>query len=91
MWAIIWRLILAVTPAVAAKVMTILGFTIFSYYGITTFINTMLSSSNNAYGSITGVTHVLLNIAGFDQSISIIGSAILSRVGLMAMKRFRIA
>jgi hypothetical protein len=91
MWKLLGGFLLSLAPSLVAKVMTILGFTIFSYLGITTFINSLISSSTGSYSAVNGVVHSFLNIAGFDQALSIVGSAVISRIGLLALKRFRLA
>jgi len=82
---------MSITPALASRVMAALGFAVFAYTGITTVLNNLLSDSSGAYSSLSSVPHAFLNMAGFDQSLSILGSALATRVSLMALKQMRLS
>lgn len=81
--------LVAIGPAVVAKIMAVLGFAIFSYAGLNLLLNNYLDQMTSATGQIGGVVHALLNIAGFDQILTILGSAFLTRLSLLALKRIQ--
>jgi len=82
---------MSMTPALVSRVMAALGFAVFAYTGITTILNNFLADSSGAYSSLSSVPHALLNMAGFDQSLSILGSALSARVSLLALKHMKLS
>lgn len=81
-------LLIAIAPSLAARVMSSIGIGVISYASLTALTNTVISNVNSSYGLIGSVPLAFLNLSGFSTAITIITSAIVTRVTLTALKKF---
>ncbi len=91
MWKLLGSFLLSISPALAAKVMASLGITLFTYAGVTTFLNGFVDSANNSFDNLSltnSVVFSLLSIAGFSQAVGIMSGALSARIGLLILKKW---
>lgn len=82
--------LMSIAGSLAARVMVSLGIGVVSYIGFNTLVTAVNDQVHSAYGSAYGIPLDLLNMAGAGQAIGILTGALVTRVSLMAIKKFRI-
>ena len=83
--------LLSITGTLAARVMLSLGIGIVSFAAITTLANTLISSMQTYYGDIPTTVLQLIGLGGIGDLLAMISSAVIVRLTLVNLKRFRIS
>lgn len=84
MHAFLMKLLMWVLGGVIARVLVGAGLTLFGYGAFIGLLNFALDQINNALGGMTADMLNVLLLGGFGDVLSIVGSAMLTRVSLLA-------
>lgn len=82
--------LLAITSSIVARVLLALGMGVVSYQALSSIAEIVVDNVNNTYNNLPAAVIDILDMAGFGASLSILGSALITRAGLMAIKKLRI-
>jgi hypothetical protein len=82
--------LLSIAGSVAGRVLLALGMSIVSFAGLSTLVANVNGSIQDNYNSLPATTLQLANIGGLGDFLSIITSAFVTRVSLVALKKFRL-
>ena len=77
-----------VISSVIAKLFIALGIGLFSYYGLYELTQAMLDQIDNLIGALPSAVFQLISLAGIPQSLSIIGSAVLTSAAIKSIQLF---
>jgi hypothetical protein len=84
--ALLAPLLIWVLASAVARVFVALGIALFTYSGIIALVQGFLDSATGFIGGLPASVLALIGIAGIDQALSIIGSALLTRAAINAAK-----
>lgn len=82
------QVLMAVSVALVARVLTSLGMGVISYAAITTFVNFIVGKIMLQIGMMTGSAVMVMALAGIFEALSIILAALALKAQLLALKRF---
>jgi Protein of unknown function (DUF2523) len=86
----LWTFLIGAIGSLAVRVVLSLGLGIVSYAALTTYVSSAISSMQSQYNSIPATTLQLANLGGIGEFLAIITAAIVARVSLLLLKRFKI-
>lgn len=86
----LWAFLFSAIGSLAVRVVLSLGLGIVSYAALTTYVGNAISSMQAQYNSIPATTLQLANLGGIGEFLAIITAAIVARVSLLLLKRFKI-
>jgi hypothetical protein len=89
-WALLGPFLVSITGSIVARVLLALGMGVVSYAVLSTLASNFVSQMQSNYDALNGVVLTLLNMAGGGVSLGIIGSALITRASLMAIKKLRV-
>lgn len=87
MWAGLASFLISIAGSLAARVMLALGIGTVSYLALNTVVQSLISNVTTAYSGVGGSTLQILNLCGFGAAISILASGLVTKAGLMAVKK----
>ena len=86
-----WGTFLAGAAApLTRRVMSALGLGVVTIIGLHTLLTNMLQSMSSSVGSIGADLGALLALGGFLKAMSILAGALVTRVSMIALKRFEV-
>lgn len=77
-----------IISSVIAKLFLALGIGIFTYYGLYALVEQLLNQIQGLISGLPPQVFQLISLAGIPESMSIIGSAVLSRAAIYSMQVF---
>lgn len=89
MWMKLGAFLLAMTESITARVLLSVGMGFVSFASLSVLAQGFVTAIQNQYGQVDGVVLTLLNMAGFSTALNILGSSLLTRAGMMAVKKLR--
>lgn len=87
MWATLGTFLLGLTGSLVPRVLTALGLAFISYEAFSTLAESFINHVQASYNLINPAILQLINMAGFGTAISIISSALITRVSLQAVTK----
>lgn len=81
----------SITGTLAARAMLSLGIGIVSFAALTTLANALIVSMQAYYGDIPTTVLQLIGLGGIGDFLAMITSAVIVRLSLVNLKRFRIS
>jgi hypothetical protein len=89
MFGIAWLgpFLLSIAGSLVARVLLSLGMGFVSYAVLTSLASTVTQAIQSSYYALPAVPLALLNLAGLGVALNIICSALITRAGLMAVKK----
>ncbi len=87
MWGTLGVFLVGLTGALVPRVLTALGLAFISYEAFTTLAESFVNHVQSSYSAINPAILSLLNMAGFGTAISIVSSALITRVSLQAVTK----
>jgi cellobiose-specific phosphotransferase system component IIC len=82
--------LIGIAGSLAARVFLALGISIVSYAALTTAVSGIITTLHTSYDAMPVTTLQLANLGGMGEFLAIITAAIVARVSLMVLKRFRV-
>lgn len=89
MWLKLGAFLLAMTESLTARVLLSLGMGLASFASLGVLAQGFVTAIQNQYGQVDGVILAFLNLSGFSSGLTIMGSSLLTRAGMMALKKLR--
>lgn len=80
---------MALAGPMTLRVLAALGIGVVSYLSIQTFVNNAINQVLSSYAGIGEFPLALLNLAGANAYLTIVTSAIVARLSLVALKKLR--
>ena len=74
----------------ARKVLTVLGFGLVSYAGMSTLLNTVLGYATSAWSGLPAETLAMLQLSGVHTSLAILSGAMVTRISLLQLKKLQL-
>ena len=82
--------LIGIAGSLVARVFFSLGIAIVSYAALSTLFSGLISQMQSQYNSLPATTLQLANLGGMGHFLAMVSAAFITRVSLMALKKFRI-
>ena len=87
MWGGLAAFIFSLCTPLVVRILAALGLGMVSYLGLNVLVTTLIDHVTSSYSGIGATTAQLLNLCGFGAAVSIIGSGLITKAGLMAVSK----